>query len=79
MAPLETELQTYDENKRSLLATAPGKFALIHDGDVVGTYDTRNDAISAGYDKFGNTAFLVKEITEIDPPQTFISNVLIKR
>jgi hypothetical protein len=79
VAPLETELHTFQQNKRQLLETAAGKYALIKDSEVEGTYDTRAAAIEAGYSKFGNEEFLVKQIVEVEPPQTFISNVLIRR
>lgn len=75
--PLETELRTFEARKRELLATDAGKFALVREGEVVGTYDTQNDAIQAGYEKFGNTAFLVKAITEMEEPERFVSNVFV--
>jgi hypothetical protein len=38
-----------------------GKFALVHDGQVVGTFDTYADALSEGYRFFKLEPFLVKQ------------------
>ena len=39
-------------------------------------YDTRNDAIKIGIDKFGNSPFLVKQISEVEETQNFTSNLI---
>ena len=76
MPALETELKTYDQNRDHLLGTAEGKFVLIHNSQVVGVYDSKMDAINAGYQQFGNVPFLVKQIVKVETPQNFISNLL---
>jgi hypothetical protein len=65
MAALETELQTYREQLPSLLANE-GKFVLVHNGDVVGTFDTYADALSEGYRMFKLNPFLVKQIQSVE-------------
>jgi hypothetical protein len=65
MMRLEKELQTYQENLPSLLVNE-GKFALIHDSDVTGIFDTYPDAISAGYKLFKLEPFLVKQIQSVE-------------
>jgi hypothetical protein len=65
MAALETELRTYREKLPSLLADE-GKFALIHNEDIVGTFDTYADALSEGYKTFKLTPFLVKQIQSVE-------------
>lgn len=39
-----------------------GKIALLHDGDVVGVYEDRESAYSAGVTKYGPGAFSFEEI-----------------
>ncbi|MCI0388245.1 MAG: hypothetical protein MOB07_05710 [Acidobacteria bacterium] len=58
---LEKELATY---KTALpeLQSQEGKFVLISGDDVVGTYDTYEDALKEGYEKFGLNPFLVRQI-----------------
>lgn len=58
---LERELKTYNEHLPDLMSQA-GKYALVHDGKVEGTFDTYEDAIKVGYGKFKLAPFLVKQI-----------------
>lgn len=77
MTPLlDSELRTYEHNRDQLLGSAEGKFVLIHCDQIVGVYDSKMDAIAAGYQQFGNVPFLVKQILKVEAPQNFISNLL---
>lgn len=64
---LETEYATY-LSLLPRLAHEEGKFALIHDGDLAGVYETYQDALAAGYEKFGLKPFLVKQIAATESP-----------
>ena len=75
-AVLEKELATYEAEKSKLLGGTEGKFVLIHDGDIIGTFDSFIDGVKAGYEKFGNVPFLVKQIVAVDTPVNFVSNLL---
>jgi hypothetical protein len=63
---LEREMQTYTEKLPELL-DREGKYVLIHEDQVAGTYDPWADAIQIGYDKYGLQPFLVKEIAAVEP------------
>jgi len=71
---LETELKTYEEKKRSLLGDE-GKFVLIHGEELAGVWDTYEDALKAGYEKYGVTPFLVKQIQGTERVQFFTRNL----
>jgi len=73
---LDVEIKTYEQQRDKLLGTSEGKFVLIRGNQVVGIYDSKMDAISAGYQQFGNVPFLVKQIVKIEMPQNFVSNLL---
>ncbi len=73
---LEKELETYERQRAELVGKAQGKFALIKDEQVVDTFDAESDAIRAGYERFGNVPFLVKQIVEIETPENFTSNLM---
>jgi hypothetical protein len=62
---LEKELQTYCD-KRSELLAHEGKFVLIHADEISGIWDTYEDALKVGYDKYGLLPFLVKRIEAMD-------------
>jgi len=73
---LKKELQTFEAQKNELIGKSKGKFALVKDDQVVDVFDTKSDAIRQGYERFGNVAFLVKQVIEVDIPQNFTSNLL---
>lgn len=63
---LERELQHFEAIRDELLKHHAGKFALIKDDQLVGTYDSFKDAFEAGVDELGNTSFLIKHIARDD-------------
>jgi hypothetical protein len=65
---LQTELDTFESLRMSLLDRAAGKYALVKETDLVDTFETELDAIREGYRRFGNTPFLVKHIVVADVP-----------
>jgi hypothetical protein len=73
---LAIELKTYDENFESLVGAHEGKFVVVHGKRVLGTYDSQFDAISFGYQELGNVPFLVKQISKVEAPLSFVSNLL---
>ncbi|MBI2531017.1 MAG: hypothetical protein HYW03_02185 [Deltaproteobacteria bacterium] len=73
---LDAEIKTYEQQRDNLLGTSEGKFVLIRGSQVVGVFDSKMDAIAAGYQQFGNVPFLVKQIVKIETPQNFVSNLL---
>lgn len=75
-ALLEAELGTFEQNRDRLLAMGEGKYVLIHGNEIAGVYESKMDAISQGYQKFGNTPFLVKQILKVEIPQNFVSNLI---
>jgi len=74
--PLKKELEVYEGQKAELVGKSKEKFVLIKGDKVIDTFDTKIDAIRHGYEKFGNTPFLVKQIVELETPQNFTSNLL---
>ncbi|MBI2368245.1 MAG: hypothetical protein HYV01_24995 [Deltaproteobacteria bacterium] len=73
---LDAEIKTYEQQRDNLLGTSEGKFVLIRGSQVVGVFDSKMDAIAAGYQQFGNVPFLVKQVVKIETPQNFVSNLL---
>lgn len=75
--PLERERKTYEEKKAELLASSAGKFVVIQGDQVAGVWDTQDDALRAGYERFNLEAFLVKEITEVERVHYFTRDLPI--
>ena len=68
---LEKELATYYK-KLPELKDSEGKFALIHGDELADLFSSYDDAIKEGYNRFGLTPFLVKQIRSVEEVQ-FIS------
>jgi hypothetical protein len=73
---LEVELKTYEDHRDELLGSDSGKFVLIRGEQVISVFDAKADAIRAGYERFGNVPFLVKQVVQVEVPQNFTSNLL---
>jgi len=62
---LEKELETY----RSALGEwreEEGKWALIHESEVLGLFDTYREALKQGYTRVGFVPFLVKQVHQVE-------------
>lgn len=62
---LEKELHTY-QAKLSELLSNEGKFALVSGDELGGVYETYEDALKIGYEKYGLKSFLVKQISAVE-------------
>lgn len=62
MSTLEAEMATYKRLLPTLLSEQ-GKFALIFDGNLIGTFTSYEDALKVGYERCGIKPFLVKRIS----------------
>lgn len=59
---LEQEIATYNRILPTLLAQI-GKFVLIKGEETAGVFDSYEEALKAGYEKFQLQPFLVKKIS----------------
>jgi len=62
MSNLDREIATYNRHLPELLGQQ-GKFVLIKGTEIAGTFDSYQDALTAGYQRFKLALFLVKQIT----------------
>lgn len=72
-SPIDKEVAFFETKRAELLASAEGKFALVKGEAIIGTYDSREDALEAGYARFGGDPFLVKQIAKEDEVVYFSS------
>ena len=61
---LETERIFFDKHRDDLLRQYPGKFVVIKEKRLLGSYDTIQDALAAGAREFGMVSFLVQRTDE---------------
>ncbi len=70
----DAERKTYRAHLPELLASG-GEFVLIRGENVAGTFNTYEDALEAGYAKYGPAPFLVKRINTAEPILYFSRDV----
>lgn len=63
---LAEEVQTYERNRTQLLRDHREQFVLIKGNDVIGCFDTMEEAFVQGTDSFGVAPFLVRQVLEED-------------
>ncbi len=67
MPGLEQEVAYFEANRTRWLTEHAGKFVLIKGSELVGAFDTPENAYTAGLEHFGNTEFLIKQVLPSDP------------
>ena len=73
---LKKDLDYFESKLDELLGKSKGEYALIHEGQLIDTFKSKEDAIKKGYELFGNSPFLVKLIIEVEDILNFTSNLL---
>ncbi len=64
---LEKELEIYNKLKEELLEKGnEGKFVVIKGEEVLDIFTNYEDALRQGLKRYGNTPFLIKEITQFE-------------
>ena len=65
--PLEKELSVYDANLIDLVLANEGKYVVIFGSEIGGVFESYEEALKAGYDKYELEPFLVKQINRNEP------------
>ena len=73
---LKTELDTYLRHKDELVRESEGKYVVVHGTEVIGVWDTYEDALRAGYEKVGLEPFLVKQVRSIEQVHFFFRDLV---
>lgn len=63
LTEVEKNFAVFQRMLPELLNSHPGKFVVLHDGEVVDFFDTLRDAVRFGAAKFGDQNFSIQEIT----------------
>jgi hypothetical protein len=64
---LGREQAVYDAHLPRWVPDHEGKHVLIKDDEVVGFFDSRDDALAAGYARFGVGPLFVKQVSPSEP------------
>ena len=63
----EREAATYDQHKSALLVRSEGRFVVIVGDQIEGPFETREEALAAGYRRFGLGPLFVKQVVADEP------------
>ena len=74
---LEQEIKTFEQKLPELVKNDLGKFVLIMDTQVIGTFVAVQDALQAGYEHFKERPFFIRQINAIQEPLNFANNHLL--
>lgn len=67
-AQLEKDLQFFNKNKAEYLKSYEGKYLVISNNVLVGSFDSEEAAYKSGLEKLGNEPFLIKQVLKIEGP-----------
>lgn len=62
----ESEVQASSEKEGEMLRRVRGKWALMHETEVVDFYSTREEAVAAGYSLLKDVPFMVRQVPSTD-------------
>lgn len=74
MADLQEEISAYDAMRAALETKFLGKWALVHDRTLIGTYETFEAVAEDAVQRFGRGPYLIRQIGA--PPLTLPASVL---
>ena len=69
---LERENTYFNDHRGELVAQHEGQFVLIHGDDLVGWYQSYDDAFTAGIQTIGNEPFLIRQVFAGDEPPVHV-------
>lgn len=73
---LEKEAKYFDTKVSELIKTDLGKFVLIKEEKIIGTFESSVDALKSGYEKFKEQPFFIRQILPAQQPLNFANNYL---
>ncbi len=62
---LAEERQFYDDHLQEWLRDYPGRFVLVRGKELIGVFDTPDDALAEGARRFGLSSFLVRRVEPV--------------
>ena len=59
---VDENFQVFNRMLPELIKSHPGKFALMHAGEVIEFFDTISDAVRYGHTKYGDLNFSIQQV-----------------
>jgi hypothetical protein len=61
---LDKERKYFEKHRAEWLKQHPSKFVLVKDEELIGIFDTQQEALVEGARRFGSDSFLVRQVEE---------------
>ena len=74
--PLETEIRAYEARKPELEEHHLGKWVIFHGDDLIGAFDTLDNAAAEAIQRFGRGPYLIRQVGA--QPMTLPASVLYR-
>jgi hypothetical protein len=74
MSELKDEIAAYDTMRPELEAKSLGKWVLIHNRELIGTYDSFDEAAKEAVHRFGRGPYLIRQVGA--PPVSMPASVM---
>ena len=74
MSELDRELEAFENMKVDLETHHLGKWVVVHDGELVGAFDTLDTAATEAVRRFGRGPYLIRQVGA--PPASLPASVL---
>jgi hypothetical protein len=76
MADIDSEIAAYENMRGELEAQHTGKWVLVHNRQVIGVFDTSDEAAVSAVRQFGAGPYLIRQIGA--PPITLPASVMYR-
>jgi hypothetical protein len=76
MADLNSEIAAYDTMRQDLEANHMGKWALLHDRELIASFDSFQAAAEDAVSRFGRGPYLIRQVGA--PPLTLPASILYR-
>ena len=73
-ATIDDEIAAYESMRRDLEARYMAKWVLLHDREVIGGFDSFEEAAETAVEKFGRGPYLIRQVGA--PPITLPASVM---
>ena len=74
MTSLDKEIAAFEKMRGEIEASHMGKWVLIHDGELIGVFESLEAAAETAVSQFGSGPYLIRQVGE--PPVTLSASVL---
>ena len=62
MPTLDYEITAYDRMRAELERDYPGKWIIMHDGEIAGAFESSEECVQSAVEQFGRGPYLIRQV-----------------